>query len=361
MKIIDVNPFFFPYKGGIERRMHDTSRLLAARGHDVTVLTSRLSHDDPEEERTPEGYRIVRLKSRQIKVYNPPFISSPGVREAIESMGADVINYNYRWAPSYNNDIARYDGPKVFTVHNMWGEGTGIQAKLSEINDRMFVKRCLSTFDEIVSVSESLRVQTIGRGVSADKVTTVPNCLSEFPQVTDEEGDFILSLGRLVPVKGLEYLVEAMRDVDCRLIVCGKGPAEKSIADCIRKYGLEDKVEMRGYVPEEEKQRLMSTCRLFVIPSLSEAFGIAALEQLSYGRPVVSTNVNGLPETIGNGGILVPPKDPSALSGAINDLLSDSALRSSYRERSRAQAESFAWDRHIGTLEDVFRKAMERR
>ena len=76
-----MNPFFYPYKGGIERRMADTSRLLAAKGHDVTVLTGRLSEDSPEEE-TMDGYRIVRLKSRQIRVYNPPFISSKGVLEA---------------------------------------------------------------------------------------------------------------------------------------------------------------------------------------------------------------------------------------------------------------------------------------
>ena len=134
MRFVDVNPFFYPHHGGIETRMHDTARLLAARGHDVTVLTGRLP-DTAEEEMTEFGYRVVRLKSRFINIYNPPYISSEGVLEALESIDADVVNYNYRWAPSYNKDLKRYDGRKVFTYHNMWGEGTGIQAKLSEMND----------------------------------------------------------------------------------------------------------------------------------------------------------------------------------------------------------------------------------
>ena len=61
MKFVDVNPYFYPFKGGIERRMHDTASLLAARGHDETIHTGRLP-DTPEEERTPEGYRIMRLE-----------------------------------------------------------------------------------------------------------------------------------------------------------------------------------------------------------------------------------------------------------------------------------------------------------
>ena len=128
MRFVDVNPFFYPFKGGIEHRMHDTARLLVQRGHDVTILTGRLPGTE-EEEIAKEGYRIIRLESRLINVYNPPMISSRGVLEALESLNADVVNYNYRWAPSYNKDLARYEGKKVFTYHNTWGEGMGWQAK----------------------------------------------------------------------------------------------------------------------------------------------------------------------------------------------------------------------------------------
>ena len=359
MRFVDVNPFFYPHHGGIETRMHDTARLLAARGHDVTVLTGRLP-DTAEEEMTEFGYRVVRLKSRFINVYNPPYISSEGVLEALESIDADMVNYNYRWAPSYNKDLKRYDGRKVFTYHNMWGEGTGIQAKLSEMNDNAF-RKTLETFDRIVCVSSYVRDDLVRRGIPEKDTVVIPTCM-DLPEPSGEpEGDFILSLGRLVPTKGLEYLMEAMTGIDCKLIMCGRGPEEKGLRRMVSRLGLEDKVEFRGYVSEEEKNRLMDTCKVFVMPSLFESFGLAALEVLGHGRPLVFSDVNGLPETVGDGGIAVPPKDPKALSAAVNRLLGDDSLRAELASKARAQAGTYTWDRYIGLYEDVLSGKERRR
>ena len=351
MKFVDVNPFFYPHHGGIETRMHDTARLLAARGHDVTVLTGRLP-DTAEEEMTEFGYRVVRLESRFINIYNPPFISSKGVLEALESMDADAVNYNYRWAPSYNKDLERYDGYKVFTYHNMWGEGTGITGKVSEINDNGF-RKTLDTFDHIVCVSDYVRNDLVRRGLPAERMTTIPTCLDLPPEKDVPEGDFILSLGRLVKTKGLDSLIEAMREVDCRLIICGKGPEAKNLEKQVRKLGLEDKVEFRGYVSEEEKDSLMRSCRLFAMPSLFESFGLAALEVLGYGRPLVYGNVNGLPDTVGDGGIPVTPGDPKSIADGINRLLGDNALRAELAGNARKQAERYTWDRYIPEYERI--------
>jgi len=351
MKFVDVNPFFYPYKGGIERRMHDTAKLLAEKGHDVTVLTSRLP-DTSEEEITEDGYRIVRLKSSFINVYNPPIVSSNNVLETLESLDADIVNYNYRWAPSYSNDLKKYQGKKVFTYHNMWGEGMGLTGRVSEINDNRF-RKTLDTFNHVICVSDYVRNDLIARGIEPNRTTTIPSCLDAFPSVSDEEGDFILSLGRLVKTKGLKYLVEAMTDVDTKLIICGKGPEESKLKKQIKKLGLEDRIEMRGYVSEEEKSHLMSTCKFFVMPSLFESLGLAAIELMSYGRPIISSDVNGLPDTIGNGGITVPAGNSSALADAINELLNDNEKRISLRSAARTNAERYDWKYHIGNLESL--------
>ena len=351
MRFVDVNPYFYPFKGGIENRMHDTARLLAERGHDVTILTGRLP-DTPEEERTPEGYRIIRLKSKLLNIYNPPYISSEGVLEALNGLDADAVNYNYRWAPSYNKDLARYDGYKVFTYHNMWGEGAGIQARFSEINDNSF-RKTLMTFDHIVCVSDYVRNDLIRRGIPADMTTTIPTGFTCKPLEPMEEGDFILSLGRQVKTKGLKYMVEAMKDVDCKLIVCGKGPESKNLEKQVKRLGLEDRVELRGYVSEEEKSRLMGSCRFFGMPSLFESFGLAAVELMSHGRPLVCTNVNGLPETVGDGAITVDPADPKALADAMNRLLKDEGLRKDLGLKARARAEYYSWDRFMDTYESI--------
>ena len=351
MKFVDVNPYFHPYMGGIEYRMHDTARLMTERGHDVTILTSRLP-GTKEEEITQEGYRIVRLDSRYINVYNPPIVSSKNVLETLESLDADIVNYNYRWAPSYSKDLRKYEGKKVFTYHNMWGEGMGLTGHISEINDRFF-KKTLDSFDHIIAVSDYVRRDLLSRGYASDHVTAIPNCLNHIPEISNEEGDFVLSLGRLVETKGLKYLIDAMQNVDFNLIICGKGPEEGALRRQVAKLGLEDKIDLRGYVSEEEKVRLMSACKFFVMPSLFESMGIAAIELMSHGRPIVATDVDGLPDTVGNGGIIVPPRDSTSLAKAINELLKDDEKRKNLGIAARTHAESFDWKYHMDDFESV--------
>ena len=356
MRIVDINPFFYPLKGGIEHRMHDTSRLLADGGDEVTVITGRLPGTE-KEETAPEGYRIIRLDSRFINIYNPPFISSKGVLESIEAIDPDMVNFNYRWAPSYSKDLKKYDGKKVFTYHNMWGEGVGIQSKLSELNDNRF-KGCLETFDHVIAVSDYVRDDLIRRGYSPNYVTTIPTGLSKFPETGGGDGDFILSLGRLVRTKGLDYLVESMRDVDFKLIICGKGPDQKRLAKKIDKLGLGGRITMKGWVEEDEKESLMGSCRFFVMPSLFESLGLAAIEQMAYGRPIVHSGVNGLPETIRDGGMAVPPKDPAALSKAMNALLEDPGRTEELGRNAAKQAQSYRWDALMPMIRSVYEKVL---
>jgi glycosyltransferase involved in cell wall biosynthesis len=336
--------------------MHDTSRLLAAEGHDVTVLTGRLP-GTADEERTEDGYTIIRLRSKIVNVYNPPFISSKDVLETLNGMDADIVNYNYRWAPSYNRDLKRYDGKKVFTYHNMWGEGIGMQAKISEFNDGRF-RSCLDTFDHVIAVSDHVRNDLLRRGYPERYVTSVPAGLSKYPGIGKGDGDFILSLGRLVRTKGLDYLIEAMKDVDCRLVICGRGPDAERLAKRIRKLGLEDRIEMKGWVEEDEKEGLMGSCKFFVMPSLFESLGLAAIELMAHGRPIVHTDVNGLPDTVMDGGISVPPKDPAALSKAMNALLDDPGLAEKLGKNAAEQAQRYRWDGLIPKIEAVYEKVV---
>lgn len=357
MKIVDVNPFFYPFFGGIEHRMHLVARELASRGHDVTIVTGRLP-DTEQEEMSEDGYRIVRLPSRFINLYNPPYITSKGLLKKLNEIDADIVNFNYRWAPSYTKDMRRYQGKKVFTYHNMWGEGIGIQHTLSEINDNGF-RKTLKTFDHIIAVSDYVRNDLIRRGIPSETITTACPCLEKYPELSENEGDYILSLGRLVRTKGLDYLIEAMRDIDTKLIICGKGPDSKRLMKKIRKFNVSDKVEMKGWVSEEEKQKLMSSCKMFVMPSLYESYGLAALEIMSYGRPVVCTDVNGLPDTVKDGGVYVKPKDPKSLADAVNSLLSDESKRKELGRNARTVAENQNVKNTVDIIESIYNNVLK--
>ena len=335
LSIVEANPYFLPHLGGIENRMHVTSKHFAERGHDVTVLTAQLPGTPAEE-----------------------YVTSSGVLDALNRISPDIVNYNYRWAFSFDGEVSRYTGKKVFTYHNMWGEGVGYQRYISEANDALYRKK-LDRYDHIVAVTDYVRDDLIRRGIDSSRVTAVDNCLDVVPDITRTEGDFILSLGRLVATKGLDYLIEAMRDVDYRLIICGTGPEEKTIRRLVSKYGLEDRVEIRGWVSEEEKNRLMDTCRFFVMPSIYESYGLAALEVMSYGKPIVCTDVDGLPGNVKDAGLYVKPKDPRGLAEGINRLLSDNACRAELSENALKVSRAVTWDQQILKLEGLYRSVVD--
>ncbi len=357
LKIVDANPYFYPSMGGIEKRMHLTSKLMAERGHDVTILTAQLP-GTPAEEETEFGYKVVRVPSKFYNVYNPPYVSCKGTLDKLNELKPDVVNYNYRWAFSMDGEVGKYKGKKVFTYHNMWGEGIGYQRYVSEINDRLYRKN-LKTYDHIIAVSDHVKQDLIRRNVPENHITAIDNFLEDLPELMDEEGEFILSLGRKVVTKGLRDLVKAMRDVDYKLIMCGRGPEEKVIGRMIKKYGLEDRIEQRSWVSEEEKNRLMGTCKFFVMPSLYESYGLAAAEALSYGKPLVCTNVNGLPDTVKDAGLYVKPKDPEGLATEINRLLKDEDLRSKLSANAVKVTRSVDVSKIIDNFEDVLYKVVD--
>ena len=95
MKIVDVNPYFYPFFGGIEHRMHLIAKELVSRGHEVIIVTGQLPGTEADET-VEDGYRIVRLPSKYIKIYNPPYITSKGLLAKLNEIDADIVNFNYR-------------------------------------------------------------------------------------------------------------------------------------------------------------------------------------------------------------------------------------------------------------------------
>ena len=351
MRIVEVNPFHYPFLGGIEHRVHHISKRLAKR-HEMIVLTSQLEGTSKEE--VIDGYRVVRLPSRYIDIYNPPYVSTKGLMEALKGLEPDLVDFHYRWAPDYNRIARTWPGKKVFTFHNTFGEGVGVTRLPSLINDQM-MKRHLKKFPKVICVSEFVKKDLDQTRVRPSQDGRHPQWYRDalYSPATKEE-DFILFMGRLVNTKGLEYLVKAMRSVDSKLIICGGGPLQDKLQRQIEKNGLQGKVEMTGRVCEEKKCELLSSCKLFVMPSIFESYGIAVAEAMSYGKAIVATNVGGLPEVVGDGGLLCRPKDDIDIAKKIMELLRDDELREQKSSKARTLALSYTWDAVTPKMENSY-------
>lgn len=148
------------------------------------------------------------------------------------------------------------------------------------------------------------------------------------------DGSFVIgSVGSLVPCKGHSVLLEAFQQVVAHAsppaplnpvcLIVGDGPEKPRIEISVRKKGLKDRVVFAGQ--REEIPELLSLMNIFVMPSLQEGLGTAALEAMAAGKPVIASNVGGLSEVFEDGrtGLLVPPGDAAALARAILQLMND--------------------------------------
>lgn len=353
MRIIQLNPYHYPYMGGIEYRLHEVARRLSAR-HEMIILTSQIAGTEPEEER--DGYRIVRLPSKFYGNYNPPYVTTPGVLEALDRLDADVVDFHYRWAPSYTKAIRQYRGRWVFTFHNTYGEGEGFGRVVSQVNDALFCRHIKDR--RVVCITEFIRKDLARRGFRPEMLDLAPPGIEMVDQ-EGKEGDYLLFVGRLVGTKGLPYLIKAMKDVNGKLVIVGDGPERARLESLVRSTGVKDRIEFAGRVSGERKAELLSNCKAFVMPSLFESYGMAVAEAMVWGKPVVASRVGGLPEVVGDGGTLVPPKDSRALAQALNAMLGDDSFRLARAAEAKRHIQRYSWPSVLKDLEAVYQRVSQ--
>lgn len=235
--------------------------------------------------------------------------------------GADLVHAH--WLPAGAVAMATRK-PYVVQLH-------GSDVELARRLPRL-ARPILRRADAVACVSRAIADEA--RSLGADQVLVIPNGV-EPPAEVGEEADppEVLYAGRLSAEKGVLELVEAAQGMN--LVVAGDGP-------------LRDRVpQARGFVPPAELSRLYARSAVVVCPSHREGFGVACLEAMAHGRPVVASAVGGLLDLVVDGetGIRVPPGDVGALRAALERLLGDRDLRRRMGEAGRRRAaEHFSWD-----------------
>ena len=170
------------------------------------------------------------------------------------------------------------------------------------------------------------------------------------PVETRKERGMILYVGNSDDRnKGARYLIEAMallKNNDGLHLTVVDRPTAWTVPTLARELGIADRVTLTGRLPREELVRLYNACEVFVSPSLYEGFGLPAAEAMACGAPVVATTAGAFPEVIedGQSGLLVPPRDASALADAIERLMKDSYVRRKLGQEARRRiSEHFSW------------------
>ena len=233
---------------------------------------------------------------------------------------------------------------------------------------RALVRRVLKRATHITVTSQLLLRKTLEVLPGAqDKITVVPFGVPVFDKLTPppRSGPVWLCYiknhnWRYGPDVLLKAMVEVKKVIpDIKLSMAGTGELNEFLKSLAAQLNLSGTVDFVGFVPHEQMYSFISQHHLMVMPSLTEAFGVAALEASACGRPVIASNVGGVPEVVldGTTGILVPPKDPDKLAQAIISLTQDAGRREKMgRAGYEFVKQRYSWERSLDMMCDLYER-----
>jgi len=163
---------------------------------------------------------------------------------------------------------------------------------------------------------------------------------------------YALCVSRLVKRKGINFLLQALKDVDnpnIKIWIAGSGPDEDNLYQLAEKLGVQDRVEFLGQQSAEQLAGLYTKADFLIHTALTESFSMTLLEAMSCGLPIIASDVGGIPELVEDNvnGILFPVGDIVSLTSAINVMCMDKDMRLKYSNNNRAKIlDKFTWE-HI--------------
>lgn len=361
-----------------------TARSLA-RTHEVVVVAP-ISWRDQWRLRG-SGPEVPRLDTRDgLRVHHPVHVYPPGVlRSTYEWFLWQSIRRTIRRELSrFRPDVVlgfwvHPDGGTAVRIAQSCGVPGIVMAGGSDVlvlgqdsRRRRCISRVLHRADSVVCVSHHLKRAVEELGTPASRVHVVDNGVD--PSVfapgsradarrrlgLDTDSPILLWVGRMVPVKGLDVLLDAFAasrpdETSARLCLVGDGPLRQLLLDRATMLGIQSRVRLVGSVAHRELAEWFRAANATILPSWSEGSPNVLLESIACGTPFIASDVGGVSE-IADAALdrLVPPGDVAALSVAIRDLAATPAGSSPARLRC-------TWDQHAASLEAVFRAAIAAR
>ncbi len=344
MKVLQLGKFY-PIRGGVEKVMWDLTSGLSARGIDCDMLCAEL--EKGEIIHLNEHGRVICLKA--------------WMKKAATMIAPKMISWLKKHKDEYDIIHVHHPDPMACLALRLSGyKGRVILHWHSDILkqktllkfyaplQRWLIRRA----DRIVGTTpvylkespylQDVQDKTVAVPIGIKEVTFDPGTAAHWKERYPGK-KLVVSIGRLVPYKGYGYLIAAAQYLgsEYQILIVGDGPLRENLEEDIRVYGIGDKVQLLGYVEDEEMHALLGACDVFVLSSVmkTEAFGIVQIEAMSLGKPVIATNVpeSGVSWVNADGisGLNVPIKDAEALADAIRRICTDKELHLQFSEGAK--------------------------
>ncbi|HEV7906995.1 MAG TPA: glycosyltransferase [Pseudonocardiaceae bacterium] len=357
--------------GGQNVHVAELSSALARQGHRVTVYTRRDDPELPERVRTKRGFDVVhvpagppvRLPKDQLLPHMGDFARYLDQRWSEQP--PDVAHSHF-WMSGLATILAakKVDAPVVHTYHalgvvkrrHQGADDTSPPSRISiekliGMEATRIAATCTDEVFELIGMGvPRSRISVVPCGVDVQGFTPYGKCASR------SRTPRIVSVGRLLPRKGFDIVITALRTLPGVELVIAGGPEQGRLHDdpeakrlmaCARAAGVADRVSLVGQKSRAQMPALLRSADIVVCVPWYEPFGIVPLEAMACGVPVVAAAVGGLTDTVVDGvtGLHVPPRDPRALARTLRALLGDRTSRDTYGAAGCDRVHArYSWD-----------------
>lgn len=355
-------------EGGVEVVVTELARRMAALGHEVTcydrsgsdVMTGGAADT---RERVVDGVRVVPVRTIDKKGLAALSSSFFATLAAIKD-GPDVVHYHAE-GPCVPLPLARMAGIRtVATIHGLdwqrakWGKLASAYIKLGE-------KAAAKKADGLIVLSRA--AERYFKDAYGRDSMLIPNGMDrKFPSSADliasawglSEGGYLLFLGRLVPEKRPELLIEAFKglDTDKKLVIAGGGSDTSDFESHLHELASDDpRIVFTGFVNGEPLEELYSNCFAYVLPSDVEGMPMSLLEAMAYGRCCVTNDIPECADVLAGNGVTFEKGSAESLRTALRALLVDIGRAGQLGAAARAHVEkTYTWDSVVGRTLDLY-------
>ncbi|MFJ6303299.1 glycosyltransferase [Pseudarthrobacter oxydans] len=381
--------------GGQNVHVAALSEALARRGHHVTVYTRRDATELPARVRVGPRLEVVHVDAGPARHVPKdgllPFMGelADGVARDWSLRPPDVVHGHFWMSGLAALDAARrpasgYRIPVIQTFHALGTVKRRHQgAEDTSPQERRWLEPGVGrSADRIIATCSDEVFELKAMGIDTGKISIAPCGVdldffsADGPTAARTAGHRILSVGRLVPRKGVDLVIRSLPYLresgfdDVELLIVGGGgdsgvldadPEVRRLLGLAAELGVADQVRLQGQVARGEMPGIFRSADAVVCAPWYEPFGIVPLEAMACGVPVVAAAVGGLRDTVVDHGtgLHVPPRDPEAIASALAMLLRNRSLRADLGNAGKVRARTrYSWDRVAAETEKAYQLAM---
>ncbi len=355
LRILHLTKYMPEFPGGIERATHTMAIAGKACGAKVRIIGATPRPEERIVAGDPVDSVALPIVAKIGSVpFVPGFFNLKGLLDEADIVHIHLPNPTAELALLWYLRNRPANGPRIIPVVHApmvrW-------RNLARLWERLVHGRLLRQSDGVIFPSPQLAEILVNyRNAVAPKPVhilpfgiPVPSSPNHEPRPHTGGPVRLLAIGRLVPYKGFDVLLDAVSQIklDWALTIAGQGPEHEALKAQIDRLGITNRVQLIERIPEAEKHALLSRCDVFVMPSqtVAESFGLVMGEAFAHGKPVVTTDLNtGVAFLARQGacGAVVPVRSPGRLADAIESLIVDEK-----RRRKAGQGNLEFWQREL--------------